>query len=285
MVKRIPLDTLDIASRLKARNPSTWANQFKTNLDVDKLVSIIAVANLKGGVGKSTIAVNLACELAKHQKVVVIDADLQGTASSWAEQDRLPVEVNALPLEADTDIENWVKQVLGQKADHVVIDCPPHVGPSTFGAIGISDMTLVPVMPSGTDLLATVPAIRIIRAAQSTRRDRGPLCLLVPSRVDRRTAAGREIEATLKTLGEPVSPCVRQRTALVDAFSTGTWIGEFAPGSDSHEDIKALATTVKRRWLMELRQMRDDQRTSRSSWRPPRDNAAVDETGTQAVSL
>ncbi len=254
-------------------------------MDLDKLVSIIAVANLKGGVGKSTIAVNLACELAKHQKVVLIDADLQGTASSWAEQDQLPIEVKALPLEADTDAETWVNHVLGQKADHVIIDCPPHVGPSTFGAIGISDMTLVPVMPSGTDLMATVPAIQIIRAAQSVRRDRGPLCLLVPSRVDRRTAAGREIEATLETLGEPVSPCVRQRTALVDAFSTGTWIGEFAPGSDAHEDIKALATTVKRRWLMELRQMRDDQRTSRTTWRPPRSNGAVSDTETHAVSL
>ena len=64
------------------------------------MVEIVAVAALKGGVGKSTIAVNLACALARLRRgVAVVDADAQATASEWSVAGRLPVAVYALPLE------------------------------------------------------------------------------------------------------------------------------------------------------------------------------------------
>lgn len=46
-------------------------------------VDVLTVANLKGGCGKSTIAVNLACELAQKTTVELIDADAQGTTTAW----------------------------------------------------------------------------------------------------------------------------------------------------------------------------------------------------------
>ena len=49
---------------------------------------IIAVGNLKGGTGKSTVAVNLACRLAERQSVTLIDADPQGTAAAWLQAGR-----------------------------------------------------------------------------------------------------------------------------------------------------------------------------------------------------
>jgi chromosome partitioning protein len=50
----------------------------------------------------------------------------------------------------------------------------------------------------------------------------------VPSKVDRRTAVGREIEATLHKMGEPVGPAIGARAAFVDSATAGAWIGAYA---------------------------------------------------------
>ncbi len=256
MMRRKALDALEIAARGKAGATGMIARAMPFPLDIDKLISIIAVINLKGGVGKSTIAINLACELASRQSIVLVDADTQATAADWAGRGDLPIRVEALPLEEASDLGSWVHRVLNIKADHVVIDCPPHIGPAAFAAIGISDVVLVPVTPSGADLVAADTVLDLVRHAQDTRRDSGPLCLLVPSKVDRRTAAGREIAAALKRFDEPVGPEVRQRAALADAFGVGAWIGQYAPRSDAREDFRNLAGALKRRWLMELKRLR-----------------------------
>src|SRR5580700_8967509 len=53
---------------------------------------VIAILNLKGGCGKSTIAVNLACELAANaDSVLLLDNDSQGTASHWSSHGQLPI--------------------------------------------------------------------------------------------------------------------------------------------------------------------------------------------------
>jgi chromosome partitioning protein len=70
---------------------------------------------------------------------------------------------------------------------------------------------------------------------------------LVPSRIDRRTSSGREIESALKQFGEPIGPAICQRSAFIDALTAGQWIGEYAPESAAHDDITALALSVKRR--------------------------------------
>ncbi len=64
------------------------------------MARIIAVTALKGGVGKTTLAISLACALARPRRsVAVVDADAQATASEWSVAGRLPVAVYALPLE------------------------------------------------------------------------------------------------------------------------------------------------------------------------------------------
>jgi len=257
-MRRKSLDTVKIAARAKAKWSDLDAEAFQRPAHIDKLVSIIAVVNLKGGVGKSTIAVNLACELAIQQSVVVVDADSQATATDWARRGDLPARVETLPLDADSQVCSWVEKVLTIQADHVVIDCPPHIGPATLAAVGIADMVLIPVTPSGADLVATDSALAVVHDAQATRMDNGPLCLLVPSKVDSRTASGRELAAALEKFDETVAPEIGQRAALVDAFSVGAWIGEYAPRNKAREQFRDLATSVKRRWLMELRRLRSE---------------------------
>lgn len=209
----------------------------------------ITVANLKGGCGKSTIAVNLAGELARKAAatVVVVDADGQGTATSWAEAGRLPFRIQSLPLDQHRESARWIERVLSIVADSVIVDCPPHAGAATEAAVGVADLVLIPVFSSGADLRATVQALDLVRAARTSRQGRGPDCLLVPSRIDRRTLVGREIESALKQFGEPIGPAVHQRSAFIDAFTESQVIGDYAPGSAAHDDITALAQAVTRR--------------------------------------
>ena len=125
-MKRKTLDSFEIAARAKAYKSDRTAGEIQFPAHIDKLSSIIAVVNLKGGVGKSTIAVNLACELASRQTVVVVDADTQATAVNWASRGNLPVRVEAMPLDGESDVGSWVDRVLNLEAAHVVIDCPPN---------------------------------------------------------------------------------------------------------------------------------------------------------------
>jgi chromosome partitioning protein len=206
-------------------------------------MAIIALANLKGGVGKSTLAINIAGAL--HPKVTLIDADPQATATAWAEGGNLPFPVIEAPL-AGHNVEEWISTVLGIEATHIIIDLPPMLGDATAAALAICDLAVVPVSPSGADLRATNRAMDLIRSARAARQDGKPLALLVPSKVDRRTAAGAEIEAVLHDYGEPVGPGISQRIAHADAFSAGQWIGDYAKGSAAHAEVKALASVVKR---------------------------------------
>jgi len=228
------------------------------------MAQIIAVANLKGGVGKSTIAVNLACGLAVNgSSAVIVDADTQGTSSFWESQGGLPVSLRAMPLEDRADkqgwlsrlfsagdseqqrVNKWKRELASAKAAYVVIDCPPHVGLATKAALAAADLVLVPVTPTAADIAATAPAIHLIGMARKRRGDGKPQCMIVPSRVDRSTSTGREIEKVLRRFGEPVGPALCSRVAFADSTAFGKWVGAYAPGSPAHREVHALVLAVR----------------------------------------
>ncbi|MGH6912844.1 MAG: AAA family ATPase [Geminicoccales bacterium] len=209
---------------------------------------LIAVGNLKGGTGKSTIAVNLACALqAADRTVVLVDADGQGTVTDWHAGKGLPVVVETLPLGGGRDARSWVATVLTLKAgaDYVVVDLPPQVGSGIASALLIADLLVVPVSPSGVDLRATGRALELLRRARAVRGGAKPAAMLVPSRVDRRTVVGRRAHITLERFGLKVGPEVRQRSAHVNAFAASTWVGVHAPGSPAHREIRVLRDRVE----------------------------------------
>jgi chromosome partitioning protein len=212
---------------------------------------IIAIGNLKGGVGKSTIAVNIACELAaasgpRRPRVALVDADEQATASEWAAEGKLPVPVLALPLTDPADAEGWMSRISSTEADFVLIDLPPNIGASTAAALVLADLFVVPITPSGLDLRAASKAIDLLHEARQERGDGKPACLLVPSKVDRRTAVGREIEAALVEFGEPVAPAIGLRSAFVDSGGASDWIGTYAARSVGHTEVSAVAAVIRK---------------------------------------
>ena len=209
--------------------------------------AVISVLNLKGGCGKSTIAVNLACELASGgEKVLLIDNDAQGTARHWWTNGRLPLKGEFMPLENDEDGERLVRAAAARQERYLVLDAPAHVTAATLAAGKIADLVLIPVTASGIDLVATEAAVELVRQARALRRSGSPRCLIVPSKIDRRTDAGRQIDQKLQGFGEAVGPAIHQKIAFVEAFGAGQWIGEYAPQSAAHYDIASLAIAVKR---------------------------------------
>jgi chromosome partitioning protein len=209
--------------------------------------NVIAIGNLKGGTGKSTIAVNLACALAEGgDTVILVDADGQGTVTDWHAGRNLPLAVESLPLGGERDAQRWVARVLSLKAsaDHVVVDLPPQIGSGIASALLIADLFAIPVTPSGVDLRATGKALDLLRRARAVRGSSKPACMLVPSRVDRRTAVGRRIYTTLERFGLRIGPAIRQRSAHVEAFDAGAWIGAHAPTSPAYREIRVLKDRI-----------------------------------------
>jgi chromosome partitioning protein len=208
-------------------------------------MKVIACMNLKGGVGKSTIAVNLACALAEHGTVALVDADAQATASEWLQADP-PVQVVAAPLEAETDkdVSAWLARIRAIRADLVVLDLPPHLAAAAGAALGLADLVVLPCGPSMADVRATAKTLELVREARAARGKGRPAALVVPNRIDRRSATGKGIALALAAFGEPVAPELVTRQAHADAIAAGQWIGAYAPHSPAAEEVQRLARAV-----------------------------------------
>jgi chromosome partitioning protein len=216
-------------------------------------VHIISVINLKGGVGKTTIALNLAATLAEQgHRVVLIDADPQQSATQWAQQGQpAPLPMAVHPLQADAGAPQF-QAALSQlaqaaQATLVVIDCPPELSDPALVAALLSDMVLVPVTPSPLDLWAAKQAVATAQEARTLRDGNKPLISLVPSKLLPQTILARDLPAALEALGEPVAPAITQRVALVEAIVLGQTIGTYATTSPAAAEFAALARHTLRR--------------------------------------
>jgi len=127
---------------------------------------IITIANQKGGCGKTTLTMQLAGTLGKRgQSVLVIDADPQGTAVRWAASapDEHPFPARVVSLSAaGGKVHREAKKFIADYA-YLLIDCPPAIdSPVPQSALLISDLALVPIIPSPADLWAATGIQKLI---------------------------------------------------------------------------------------------------------------------------
>jgi len=121
---------------------------------------IIVLTNQKGGSGKTTVTMQLAGALAlKNYRVLVVDADPQGTATRWAasapDEQLFPAAVIGLSAASDKVHREVKKFILDY--DYILVDCPPAAdSPVPKSALLVADLALVPVIPSPLDLWAAV---------------------------------------------------------------------------------------------------------------------------------
>jgi chromosome partitioning protein len=206
--------------------------------------SIIAVAQRKGGVGKTTIAVSLAAELCKRgNDVALIDSDSQRSACAWAIPGNLAFPVYEILLE-NREVSLWAKDVQNVAARYAVIDVPPE--DRALGAsIALASTVVVPCTPSGLDLEATARTMDIINSVRSRRQKRLGV-ILVPNRVDGRTLEGRQLASELRAFGGTVSSPIGDRSAFVRAFTTGHSVSDFAAGTAADYEIRQLCDLVEK---------------------------------------
>jgi len=202
---------------------------------------VVAVAQQKGGSGKSTIAANLAAVLAAGgRRVALLDTDPQGSVTRWHQERRRHAD-RVAPLLFDHP-SGWrvpaALDRLRRAHDVVVLDTPPHAGTDAKVAIRAADLVLMPLQPSPADLWASEGTRRL--AAEERR----PLRALL----NRVPAQGRMRDRVAAALGEMEVPlleqCLGNRAHFASAFLEGLAVTEAAPRSAAAAEARALAAAV-----------------------------------------
>lgn len=203
----------------------------------------VVVAQRKGGVGKTTIAVSVAAEFrSRGADVVLIDADPLRSASQWAELGGLHYPIQELAFPMNQPSVEWAHAVKRVRGNYIVIDTPPFDA-ALAASIALANVVLIPCTPSGLDLEATSRTLEVVN--NHRKKLAGDLeVILVPNRVDRRTLEGRQLTEEMERFGEIVASAISNRSAFVRSFSIGNSVGEFDPSGSAVREIRELCDLV-----------------------------------------
>ena len=223
---------------------------------------VIAVANQKGGCGKTTITMSLAGVLSGDGlRVLVIDADPQASAQQWAMKagDRgIGFEVMTHPHE---DIHRKVREMAGRGYDVILVDCPPGAsvaagaGKDSHSSISrmallAADLVVVPVRPSMLDYLASHQLLPLLKDV-STLKEQQKVFIVVNGKPPGKTRSGNEALAVAEEVFQIDGADVRvlrsvvtTRQAFVMAPTVGQTVTAYEPEGKAALEIKELAQEI-----------------------------------------
>jgi len=163
--------------------------------------NVFSISNQKGGTGKTTLSMNFAAGLARRGRTLIIDADPQRSAGQWkslaTDKRPFPVSVIAVAGNLASEINQF-----RQDYQYIVIDCPPTLETEMIKqAMSVSDMVLIPVLPSPVDLWASVRLAEAIE--QSKLSNPKLLAYLVINQLEPRNALSRAMQQALAEFDIP----------------------------------------------------------------------------------
>ncbi len=202
---------------------------------------IISVVNQKGGVGKTTLAINIAGAYAENgSNVILVDTDPQGSVLQWHSTNKSSAfDVEHYPFELkNSNIKSYVR-----KYDCVIIDSPPALEAITRASLLISSLAIVPITPSPLDIWSAKETVRMIEAA-GEKNKRLKTRLLVYRKVPG-TRIGREAREALEHYGLKVFQTeITHRIAAVESMIAGLTVIQFAPKSVAAREIRSLIAEI-----------------------------------------
>ena len=198
---------------------------------------IISFINQKGGVGKTTIAINVASSLAQQgYKTLLIDADKQGSSSTWASlRDETPFQVVSLAR------ENMAKDAisLATEYDYTLIDAPPHAEAISRSCIIASDLVVMPIEPSGLSTWASDVTVQQVKQAREYKETLK--CGFVVSRKIGQTVIGRQVREMVENTGMRVFDSdIENRVAFAESMTMGQTIFEWNADKKAMAEIETL---------------------------------------------
>ncbi|QPF73162.1 ParA family protein [Roseateles sp. DAIF2] len=187
---------------------------------------VILVANPKGGVGKSTLAGNIAGYYARQGHAVMLgDIDVQQSSRQW-----LALRPPQLPAIRSWEIEGKTLARPPKGVSHVVLDTPAGLhGKRLESAHGLADKLLIPLQASLFDIQATYGFLQTL---QDLRRQtgRGPQLALVGMRTKDGTLSSQHLQQFVQGLDVPVLGMLRDTQNYVQLAARGLTLWDVAPG-------------------------------------------------------
>lgn len=195
------------------------------------MARIITIAHQKGGVGKNTLALNLAVCFQDQLTVALVDTDLQGSLAD------LKDDLIALSIIQEDDFEK-IKQLNQQL---IIIDTPPYLSNRLPDLFQISDYVLIPTKAGFFDVMAIRSTIALVKEAQKkhTSLNAG----IVLNMVKPRSGLTGEVQELLKSFDMPVlNTTVHDRVSFTRSPITGGVLS--GDDSKAKEEITTLAEEI-----------------------------------------